>query len=100
MANISISVTGIDRDIQMVKGSLSKRVQEMATTLLKEVKKETPVATGRARRGWTKQVDDKGFTVENTVPYVEYLEKPYVHSKKAPQGMIGPALNTLKGKYK
>jgi hypothetical protein len=42
----------------------------------------------------------KNFEVTNTQPYTRYLEKPYVKSKQAPRGIIGPTLTSIKGKVK
>lgn len=97
---ISFQTSGIEADIKQLTSSYHKTESAIAADLLKQVKIETPVNTGRARKGWTKETNNKGFVIQNTVPYVEYLEKPYVKSKKAPEGMIGPALNSIKGKYK
>ncbi len=60
----------------------------------------TPKRTGRASEGWAKRMGRDGFEVENKVPYVGYLEKPYVKSKKAPNGIIGPTLTSVKGKLR
>lgn len=84
---------GITREFQQF-------LKRLAADVEREVKKNTPVRTGRARAGWDTQMKETGFVTENKVPYVGYLDKPYYKSKQAPQGIVGPSLNTIKGKYK
>lgn len=80
-------------------------MQLLANEVYREVRKNTPVDTGRAKSGWTKTVTDKGFTVQNAVPYVPVLDKGrhmtnrgMRGSKQAPKGIVGPSLNSIKGK--
>jgi hypothetical protein len=80
------------------KKTLSTFVAQLATDVETEIKKNTPIKTGNARRNWQKTVGSKTFDVTNKVPYIERLEAGA--SRQAPKGMIGPTLITIKGKYK
>lgn len=69
-------------------------INRMQTDLHKEVVSLTPVDTGRAKSGWTKNSEG----TRNDVPYIGRLDKG--HSKQAPDGMSRPALNRVKDKLK
>jgi hypothetical protein len=63
------------------------------------------VDTGRARKGWSKNVNKDNFVIENKVPYVPVLDKGrhmtprgMRGSKQAPRGIVGPSLNEIKRK--
>lgn len=88
------------------KTSLKKRlkgvIDEMTRDLAEEIRKTTPIDTGKARRGWRRSLTPKGATINNSVPYISALEKG--HSRQAPKGMIQPAINKIEanlrsGKY-
>lgn len=77
--------------------TLLERVLDYTNT---QAKRYTPVDTGRARDGWRTKREGSQGTVENPVPYVQYLEKPFAKSKQAPRGIIGPTLTAVKGKFR
>jgi len=66
----------------------------------------TPVGkTGQAIAGWKQNVKPDNFVIENSVPYIEILDKGrhmtnrgMRGSKQAPKGIIGPSLNSIKRK--
>jgi hypothetical protein len=61
------------------------------------LKSETPVRSGTARRGWTNKYtgnigkSSKYPLASNRVPYIGVLEEG--SSRQAPQGIIDPAFN-------
>ena len=76
--------------------SVERSVNVFLRALNTEVKRLTPVRTGRAQRGWrivSQYKLSKPGVIENRVPYIGLLEAGY--SKQAPNGMLGPALNRL-----
>lgn len=100
-----VEFTGQQATTKFLNDELRSAVKSLANDVYREVKKTTPVDTGRARRGWTKDVKDNGFTIENQVPYIGVLDKGrhmtnrgMRGSKQAPKGIIGPSLNSIKGK--
>jgi HK97 gp10 family phage protein len=95
---MKITVSGLDRIADDLNKELSRLVQRVAAETDSSARANTPIKTGHARRSWRKQVDDKGFTVENKVPYIERLEAGA--SRQAPRGIIGPTLTQVKGKFK
>lgn len=97
---IKIEVRGVNESIRKVETSLRDFQERVTDLLLEEAPKFTPKRTGRAAKGWEKDVRSKQAEVINRVPYIGYLEKPYVKSKQAPQGIIGPTLTSVKGKLK
>lgn len=56
---------------------------DLMNEVRQEVASRTPILTGRARRGWQQRSQQM---VENTVPYIERLEKGY--SRQAPNGFV------------
>lgn len=92
-----------------VKGKidLSKKmkqiIDDVTNDLQSELKRRTPVDTGRARDGWIQNKGRSVNTIRNSVPYIDELEKG--HSNQAPDGMVQPAIeqiraNARSGKYK
>ena len=77
-------------------------IDEISKDVLKEVKKNTPVKTGKAQRGWRRKFDRKGASINNNVEYISYLDEGI--SKQAPNGFSKPTLekiaaNSRAGKY-
>lgn len=65
--------------------------RELAESVRKDARDNTPVDTGEARDGWrTRRVSEGVYEVSNPVKHALYLERG--HSKKAPRGILGPAL--------
>ena len=92
------------------KGAIDELKAEMGVAVNSALKdltdtsaKKTPVDTGRARRGWRKVADFKfngssQTVIRNDVPYIGVLDKG--SSKQAPEGIVGPAVDEIKGRYK
>jgi hypothetical protein len=99
---LTIKVTGIDKVRNDVSSSYKQLITALATDLTRELQQNTPVRSGRAQAGWNKQVGNKDFVIENKVPYSGYLESGTNKMRPANngRGIIGPALNSIKGKYK
>ena len=98
--NLKIEVRGVADTMKQVEQDYRGFLERVADTIVTEAPKFTPKRTGRAAAGWEKKVSNDSFEVVNRVPYVGYLEKPYVKSKQAPKGIIGPTLTSVKGKLK
>jgi hypothetical protein len=98
--SFKIEVRGVADTIRSVEQDYREFLERVADTVLEEAPKFTPKRTGRARAGWEKTTTKDNFEVSNSVPYIGYLEKPYVKSKQAPRGIIGPTLTSVKGKLK
>lgn len=74
----------------------------MTRDLTEEIRRKTPIDTGRARRGWRRTLTPKGASIHNPVPYISHLENG--SSSQAPKGMIKPSINKVEanlrnGKY-
>jgi hypothetical protein len=98
--NLKIEVRGIADTMKQVEEDYRGFLERVADTIVTEAPKFTPKRTGLAARSWEKKMSNDSFEVVNNVPYVGYLEKPYVKSKQAPRGIIGPTLTSVKGKLK
>jgi hypothetical protein len=95
---MQITVTGVQGIGLELDRSLSRLVRQIADDVYKTAKSKTPVRSGRAKNAWTEANSKNNFKVENRVPYIDRLEAGA--SRQAPKGIIGPTLNTIKGKYK
>ena len=91
--------------INSIADEIASETKLLADTVYTEVRKNTPVDTGRAKSGWKKEVKSTGFDITNDVPYIGILDKGrhmtpkgMRGSKQAPKGIIGPSLNSIKGK--
>jgi hypothetical protein len=91
--------------VRGLEDTIRSEVKLLADSLFTEVKKKTPVDTGTARAGWRKKIQNTGFELNNAVPYVPVLDKGrhmtnkgYRGSKQAPNGIVGPSLESIKRK--
>lgn len=102
MAGIKIEVRGVAETMKQVNSDYREFLERVADTIVEEAPKFTPKRTGLARRSWEKTMVEGGgnFEVTNTQPYTRYLEKPYVKSRQAPKGIIGPTLTSVERKFK
>lgn len=96
---ISMIKVGIKSKGFPLERKVKRMVNQMQDDMFDEVKSSTPVDTGRARKAWRQTSQG----ANNALNYVQFLEAG--SSKQAPDGMSGPALNTIKsnlrkGKYK
>jgi hypothetical protein len=99
--NLKIEVRGISETMQSIRKDIHAFEERVVDMVLEEAPKFTPKRTGRAAAGWEKAGSPgRDLAAVNSVPYVGYLEKPYVKSKQAPRGIIGPTLTSVKGKIK
>jgi len=101
----TIRFSGAQAAITSLNSEIRSEVKRLADTVYSEVKKRTPVDTGTAKAGWNKSVGKTDFTISNAVPYIEVLDKGrhmtnrgMRGSKQAPKGMVGPSLESIKGK--
>jgi hypothetical protein len=88
-----------------VASRIRSEVKILANDLYTEVRAKTPVDTGTAKAGWTKNVRADGFTISNNVSYIGVLDKGrhmtnrgMRGSKQAPRGIVGPSLESIKRK--
>lgn len=77
---------------------INKDLDDIFKDLLRNLKRETPVDKGTARRGWKYDKQPKGDKVKtinrvivNEVPYIEYLDQG--SSKQAPNGIVEQAIS-------
>jgi superfamily II DNA/RNA helicase len=82
------------RGLEQAIGQLIDRVQKHT---FEAAKANTPVRSGRARDSWNQRRSGQGFTVSNSVPYINQLEKG--RSKQAPKGIIKPTTRSVARTY-
>lgn len=82
-------------DLSDLKKEIDSFVRDLSNQTIRVAKQTTPIDTGRARKGWRKSVNRQGFEVENSVPYIGFLEKG--HSKQAPKGILKPTVRKVTG---
>ena len=79
--------------------AVSDTVRQVSRDLFAEVKRFTPVKSGRARKGWKfKQKNKLHYRIANKVPYINRLDEGY--SKQAPNGIVRPAVQEVARKTK
>jgi hypothetical protein len=100
---LKIQVSGVAGVEQQLQQHFKREIQQLAQAVYSEVRKNTPVDTGRARAGWRKRVDNNNFEISNAVDYVPVLDRGrhmtprgVRGSKQAPRGIIGPSLDNIK----
>jgi hypothetical protein len=97
--SLTIDISGLEGTQLALKKGLAKAVKEIAAATQTALVAKTPVKSGRARSGWTTTVTSTSFTSENRVPYIQRLEDNWSKQTRG-RGIIGPALNQVKGKFK
>ena len=74
-------------------------VRQVSRNLFTEVKRFTPVKSGRARKGWKfRKRSDSQYRISNRVPYINRLDEGY--SKQSPNGIVRPAVQEVARKTK
>lgn len=102
---LKIELVGLTQAFNNLTSQLRSEVNLLAGELLTEIRTNTPVDTGKARAGWIKKNSSNGFEISNSVPYVPILDKGrhltnrgMRGSRQAPNGIIGPSLDSIKRK--
>jgi hypothetical protein len=100
--NLKIEFSGVEQAIDKLNESYADFLERVGSTVETALKDKTPVRTGNARAGWDRKTKQDGFSVENAVHYVPYLERgtPKMRPANKGRGIIGPALDSIKGKLK
>lgn len=73
-------------------------VEKAGDDLLKNLKENTPVDSGYARSQWDIVKKEDNVEITNNAPYIDMLDNG--HSGQAPNGIVKPALNNLKKRFK
>jgi hypothetical protein len=97
-----IEIRGLEQTVNKINESYSEFLERVGSTVEDALRDKTPVRTGRAQSGWDRKTSKDGFAIENPVPYVPYLERgtPKMRPANQGRGIIGPALDSVKGKLK
>lgn len=96
---MGVRVTGLDKVGEEIEKIVKKEIEFLADTYQSEVKKRTPIDTGRARRGWSKRsATGNNKEIRNKIPYIERLEGGY--SKQAPRGFVNQSITSTLNKRK
>jgi hypothetical protein len=99
---VSIQLVGGTEVTRELRDQVQRLAKSISQEILSNLKAKTPVRTGTARRGWQRNVVNRDITIENRVPYVPYLERGTrkMRAANSGRGIIGPALQQSKGKFK
>ena len=86
----------ISETFERPDGMSDEQWHELLQAILARAENVTPVRTGRLRDGWN--IDDNGdeATLENDVPYAEYINGGTPRIR--PFNMIGKAMALLRGR--
>lgn len=90
------------RAVAKLKEEIEADLGSFNDDLLRELKAQTPVQSGRARRGWTSNSNPslskpKDILASNRVPYIDRLDEG--SSQQAPDGIVEPAMQkALRGR--
>ena len=99
---IRVEIQGLAATQKALNRGLSQAVAALAQDVHNSLKSHTPVRTGRARAGWRTTTTDTSFVSENRVPYTGYLDSgtPKMRPANQGHGIVTPALQQIRGKYK
>lgn len=83
--------------MQHLASSFERAVDELIEDINTDIKKQTPVRTGFARKQWRQTTPYRfgfsGTIIENRAPYIAILDRG--SSRQAPNGIVQPVLNRL-----
>ncbi len=85
-------------DISELERSVDKLISDVSKRTLATAKANTPIRSGRARNSWTSKEGPGLFEVQNSVPYIEQLEKG--RSRQAPRGIVRPTVRVITGQLR
>lgn len=97
---LSFKATDVAKTMRSLKKDKDSLLNTFADEVLETAKANTPIDTGKARRGWRKRRSRKGFNIDNRTPYVGLLDfdpglkRP--RSKQAPRGIIKPTVESVR----
>lgn len=97
---LSFKATKVAKTINDLKRDRDRLLNTFADEVLAVAKANTPIDTGKARRGWRKRRSRRGFNIDNRVPYVGLLDfdpslkRP--RSRQAPRGIIKPTVESTR----
>ena len=95
---LSFKATKIAETMRSLKRDRDSLLSDFAEDVLQIAKANTPIDTGKARRGWRKRRSRKGFNIDNKTPYIGLLDfdpslkRP--RSRQAPRGIIKPTVES------
>tara|TARA_X000001382_G_scaffold55681_1_gene38143 strand:- start:1096 stop:1413 length:318 start_codon:yes stop_codon:yes gene_type:complete len=97
---LSFKATEIVKTMRSLKKDRDSLLDNFANDVVKTAKSNTPVDTGKARRGWRKRRSRNGYNIDNRTPYVGLLDfddslgRP--RSRQAPDGIIKPTVKATR----
>ena len=97
---LSFKATKIAKTMQGLKRDRDRLLDGFADNVLNVAKANTPIDTGKARRGWRKRRSRNGYNIDNRTPYVGLLDfdprlgRP--RSKQSPRGIIKPTVESTR----
>jgi HK97 gp10 family phage protein len=87
---MKMKIKGIDDTFKglsiQLAGAQKKHLLDTSKKMIQELREETPVDTGHARDSWITREEGKSVIVENTTPYLKYLNEG--SSKQAPAHFV------------
>lgn len=89
-----ITVEGVSEMKRALQRLIDDEIEALGEEYTSQVRRRTPIDTGRARRGWQKRTKE----IRNDVPYIRRLENGY--SSQARNGFVNQAVTATINKRK
>jgi L-arabinose isomerase len=89
-----MTVEGVSELKKLLKKIADEEIEAIGDEYQSQVRRRTPIDTGRARRGWQKRTKE----IRNEVPYIRRLENGY--SAQAPRGFVKQSVTATINKRK
>lgn len=89
-----ITVEGVSEMKRALQRLIDDEIEALGDEYQSQVRRRTPIDTGRARRGWQKRTKE----IRNEVPYIRRLENGY--SSQARNGFVNQAVTATINKRK
>jgi hypothetical protein len=87
---ITVDLIGSTANLKELENTILQFRKTLADEFRSQVVPRTPIDQGRARAGWQQRQSGTNISVENSVPYIERLERGY--SRQAPRGFVKQAI--------
>lgn len=90
MSKVTFSAKSFTDALETIVENVTKVV---ANDLLREVKRRSPVKSGKFKKSWRMNGGNKKYSIRNPQPYGGKLEAGA--SRQAPNGVMAPAVRNL-----
>ena len=96
---LKVAMSSPRKIISEIRKGIENDLQNFSSALLENLRNNTPLKEGRARRGWSMRKGRNSVKLQNRVPYIERLENNSSKQTNG-RGIIKPALRETRSTFR